>query len=527
MSATFANASDGGSTNFTQCVPWPNYDVLLREMAWSHCWRYDCLPAEFFGKPYVLTIREVSKHNIARMPPARYELITLPAPYGMAINVTLNPADGGLPMGFNSTVGGLVVGGRLQVVDVPALANVTISYIIPAVYGLDGLAAAVMLRMIPGTQNPAPPRPPSPPPSPPSPPPLPAGTPQVLITTDFMVTASIPVESIVGSNAGITHGGYYVTVPIAYYNYLTMPDCSDASTNAYKQTVARTLGLSDVSAITVSCRYATAAASQPIARRLLRGITQLAVRAGLVSGREAPRVLPPDRRGLQASSSEQTTPMLNVYLTTATSDTSTNPGSVAQNNCKLLEEIGGTCDATKNQVANLFRAEMAVAESATAAGNGCEAAISKIAAEILAAAPEASKYDVNPTLCKQTPLNKQPGASPSAEGAPSASDSPAPDSSGSGGVAPATPSGTAAASSAMSLGTIVGIVVGAVGGSVVLAVVAVTIKRRMDSRGHLAFVHPDSRMSPGARRWRTYSMQQEEQQARSGRGAIAGVSVYS
>ncbi|KXZ50425.1 hypothetical protein GPECTOR_16g599 [Gonium pectorale] len=539
MSVTFANSSDG-STNLTQCVPWPNYDILLREMAWSHCWRYDCLPAEFFGKPYVLTIREVSKHNIALMPPARYELITLPAPYGMRINITLNPADGGEAMGFNSTVGGLVVGGRLQVVDVPALSNVTISYHIPAVFGVDGLAAAVMLRMIPGTQNPAPPRPPSPPPSPPSPPPLPVGTPQVLITTDFMVTASIPVESITGSNAGISHSGYYVTVPIAYYNYLTMPDCSDASTNAYKAQVAKTLGLAETSGITVSCRYATSAANQPISRRLLRGVAQLAMRAGLISGREAPRH---DRRGLQSSSSSSA-PLLDVYLTTATSDTSSNPSSVAENNCKLLEKIGGTCDASKNQVANLFRAQMAVAESAAAAGTGCEAAISKIAAEILAAAPEASKYDVNPTLCKQTPLSK--AATPSAGSGAAAEDavpSNSPASGGTGGAAPtpaaegsspgsasngAAPAAAgSAASSAMSLGTIIGIVIGAVGGSVVLAVVVVTIKRSIDQRGHLAFVHPDNRMSPGARRWRTYSMQQQEEQARSGRGAIAGVSVYS
>lgn len=37
----------------------------MKELAWSHCWRYDCLPSIFFGKPYTLVIDRVTKHNIA------------------------------------------------------------------------------------------------------------------------------------------------------------------------------------------------------------------------------------------------------------------------------------------------------------------------------------------------------------------------------------------------------------------------------------------------------------------------------
>ncbi|KXZ50961.1 hypothetical protein GPECTOR_14g205 [Gonium pectorale] len=502
MTVNFANETDG-NTNFTQCVPFPNYDLLLREMAWSHCWRYDCLPPEFFGKPYTMTIHEVNRYNIPLMPPARYELITLPAPFGMRIDVTLNPVEGD-PMYYNSTQGGLVIGGRLLPVEIPALSNVTIKYTVPAVFGVDGLAAAVMIRMIPGTQYPDPPRPPSPPPSPPSPPPLPAGTPQVLITTDFMVTASIPVESIIGSNSGITHSGFYVTVPIAYYNYLTMPDCSDASTNTYKQLVAKTLNIADPSTIVVSCRYAASATDQPFLRRVLRGATQAAARVGLISTYEPPR-----RRSLAEGDTAEKA-MLNVYLTTATTDTSTNPADVAVTNCAQLEALGGSCDASKVQTANQFRAQQTVAESVAVGTDACQAAMAKIAAEILALAPQASTYDVNPAGCTQKSLN-------------SAVDGNSPSPGSSGGNPPVAPA--AAAKSGMAAGTIAGIVIGAVGGTIVLAVVGLTIKNKM-SQGHVSYVDPNSGL-PGARRWRTYSMQQRQEQATAGRGPIAGVSVYT
>lgn len=34
-----------------------------------------------------------------------------------------------------------------------------------------------------------------------------------------MVTAKVPVETLINSSATITHSGYYVTVPIQYYSF--------------------------------------------------------------------------------------------------------------------------------------------------------------------------------------------------------------------------------------------------------------------------------------------------------------------
>ena len=99
----------------------------MKELAFSHCWKAECLPAAFSGKAYNLTITEVTKHNVATMPAASYQLITLVAPFGMGINVTLNPA-GGAPVTYSSAVGAVVSGGRMQVVPIPppGLSSITI-----------------------------------------------------------------------------------------------------------------------------------------------------------------------------------------------------------------------------------------------------------------------------------------------------------------------------------------------------------------------------------------------------------------
>lgn len=174
----------------------------------------------FYGKPYYITLEGAEKHNIKRMPPGVYTLLTFVAPFGMRIDVTLNPVAA-QPQEYNSTVGMLVVQGRAQNVSVPYgddtgnLNNITIRYYIPGVFGVDGLAAATVLRYVDGTQPPMPPSPPSPPPMPPAPPPLPANTTRVLVTTDFMVTAQIPVE--IATANGVVQTGYYVSIPIKFY----------------------------------------------------------------------------------------------------------------------------------------------------------------------------------------------------------------------------------------------------------------------------------------------------------------------
>lgn len=241
-------------------------------MAWSYCWRYDCLRTDFWGKAYTATIEQVraaavcvpavcgiaawgcrrgalgaavwdalcgtpppdlyyicsfrwpynarlltyshqscvqvTKHNIAQMTPARYQLIHFVAPYGMTITTTFYFADAAMaPAACNSTVGSPVVSGRVQEVTLMPLSNLTIQFYIPAVWGIDGMAAAVVLRHIDGTDIPLPPAPPSPPPAPPAPPPLPATEASVLVTTDFLVLASVPVAALTSGSSNVVQSG--------------------------------------------------------------------------------------------------------------------------------------------------------------------------------------------------------------------------------------------------------------------------------------------------------------------------------
>jgi hypothetical protein len=176
---TITLASDPTTTTL-QCVPFPNYIPILREMAWSYCWRYDCLPEAFRGTAYYAEISDVVDYNIPLIQPASYQLIHFPAPFGMSINTTFK--IDGTASSYNSTVGSLVIGGRAQNITIGSSpSSVSFRYYVPGVWDVDGLSAAVVLRFIPGTDVPLPPSPPSPPPAPPSPPPLPAAAPKIQV----------------------------------------------------------------------------------------------------------------------------------------------------------------------------------------------------------------------------------------------------------------------------------------------------------------------------------------------------------
>lgn len=59
----------------------------------------------------------------------------------MTMNVVLYGAADGAAMEYNSTQGGLVVNGRLQVIQVPKLQSLTVQLNVPNIYGVDGMAS--------------------------------------------------------------------------------------------------------------------------------------------------------------------------------------------------------------------------------------------------------------------------------------------------------------------------------------------------------------------------------------------------
>ncbi|EFJ49169.1 hypothetical protein VOLCADRAFT_90032 [Volvox carteri f. nagariensis] len=388
MVATLANTTDD-NTVFYQCVPWPNYDILMREMAWSHCWVRDCLPEPFRGKPYNLSINQVTKHNIALIPPASYELILFPAPFGMQIYVTLYMTNGSVAT-YNSTVGSPVIGGTLQRLSLSPLSNLTIVYYIPATFDVDGLAAATILRMIKGSQAPNPPLPPSPPPAPPPGPPRAIPIPRVQISTFFLVAANV---SLTSPGAGLTDAGTYVTVPINFYDYSLLADCSDPSVRAYMARV-QALGLKETS---VNCRYAAATYGESLLRRLRRTLISasswLLDKAGLQSASADVK-----RRFLQTTTTSGAPELLNVFLTYM--ETQRDIAASASSTCaKLTAFFGGSCDPSAFQTARRVRYTTAKVASSFANGAAaCQAGSNEGFNRLLSTA-RISVYDVKLMNC--------------------------------------------------------------------------------------------------------------------------------
>ncbi|GIL44854.1 hypothetical protein Vafri_2312 [Volvox africanus] len=407
MTVTFANETEkpDSFTAFYQCVPWPNYDILLREMAWSHCWAKMCLPKIFENASYNVAINQVTKHNIALMPPAKYQLLHFPAPYGMQIYTTLYPVNGS-PMEYNSTVGSPVIAGTLQNIDLPALSNLTIRYYIPSRWEVDGLAAATVLRMVKGTEVPRPPLPPAPPPAPPAPPPLAVTVARVQITTDFMITANISLEALGG---GFEYAGKYVTVPIKFYDYQLLPDCTDASIAAYKARVQQALGLSDTSGINVNCRYAVSTYGGSLRRLLRRMLVSTTTtgswtlrKVGLTSAASAM-----ERRFLQTTTS--TTEMMNVYVTYP--DTTSVDTLVSAN--QACARLGGSCDPAGARAAARVQ-YTSVLPAASVTGDGCTAS-SAAGLSILLQNGQVTASEVQIQACKKLVLAAEKAAVTSAQ----------------------------------------------------------------------------------------------------------------
>ncbi|KAG2435404.1 hypothetical protein HYH02_011906, partial [Chlamydomonas schloesseri] len=490
------------TVTFKQCVPWPNFDIIMQEMAWSHCWRYDpCLPKEFYGQAYRVSINEVSKHNIQRIPPAGYELLHFVAPFGMSIETTLKYANGDVAV-YNSTQGSPVVAGRKNVITVPSkISNITIEFKIPAVWGIDGLAAAVVMRHISGTDFPFPPSPPSPPPAPPSPPPLPVSAPRVLITTDFLVMANVPLSALLKSSS-CALSGYYVTIPIKFYDYLDMPDCSDANRDAFRDKVAKSFNVSDPSTITVSCRYNVPVSQQPILRRLMRAVSRLMQSA---TGTE------PEA---EAAVETAVTLKLPVDFPKVVSDGCAMTANMLDSDIK--------CDASAVTTKPSVSVTLSKSESVVAEGSDpCDDAVSE-SANLLAALARDAGAAVNSNNLLTTGCKAQRVAGLQDDNGRGASPTPAP-----------TPSDNGAPSNkGLSTGAIAGIVVGAVAGAVLIGFVGIAVRNRMSHDGPVTTVGRDGTLRTtaprgfGRGRWMTYSMQEKDAQARTGNAPVAGVSRY-
>ncbi|KAG2450457.1 hypothetical protein HYH02_004959 [Chlamydomonas schloesseri] len=499
------------SVTFKQCVSWPNYDLIMQEMAWSHCWRYDpCLPKAFYGQAYRVSINEVSKHNIGLIPPAGYELLHFVAPFGMSIETTLKYASGDVAV-YNSTQGSLVVAGRKNVISVPSqISNITIEFKIPAVWGIDGLAAAVVLRHIDGTDFPYPPSPPSPPPAPPSPPPLPAGAASVLITTDFLVLANVPLSALLKSSS-CALSGYYVTIPFKFYDYLEMPDCSDSNRDAFKAKVAAAFNVSDPSTITVSCRFNVPVSNQPILRRMMRAVSRMV--QTVATG---------------------TTPNDVAVETAVTLKLPVDFPAAVSNGCARAENMLASdvsCEAGSVTTKPSVTVTMSKSETVIAGGaDPCSDAVSESANLLAALARDAGAAGVNSNTLRSTGCKSQrvAGTGAADPNAPGASPINGP------GAAPTPGAGKDAPSSShgLSSGAIAGIVIGAVAGAVLIGFVGVAVRNKVNQQSPVTMVGRDGTTRTttprgwGRGRWMTYSMQEKAEQARSGSAPVAGVSTY-
>ncbi|KAG2482150.1 hypothetical protein HYH03_018909, partial [Edaphochlamys debaryana] len=518
---------DDPSVEHLQCTSWPNYDLIMREMAWSYCWRYDCLPPTFIGKSYTAAIENVTKHNIQLIPPAGYKLLTLVAPYGMYITVDFELRDG-TAFTRNSTVGRRVVSGREQNVTLnQPLDHINITYHIPKVWGIDGMAAATVLRYIDGSEFPRPPSPPPAPPRPPAPPPLPPAAPRLLVTADFLVLAAVPLSSLLPNVSGASLAGYTVSIPIKFYDFTALPDCSDASVNAFKALAVRAFNITDASTVSISCRFSAPTSDLPVLRRVLRAIARL-LQAGTTNSTaiEATLTLPIDPTGTASPppSDAAPPPPLGRTMSPPMPPAPAPPPPLSSgyvdgamsSGCEAMKELAPRLDCTLDAgvimrprikvVAEQPLPEdadpVAAAQAACSSGTVLSDAEAQIRAAAEAAGQPLSDSAVVTVGCRAVVVRSGVQAA-SSEDVPS-------DSGSSGGL---------------SDGAIAGIVIGAVAGTVLLAVVALMAYNKF---GHATATEVvDPARAPRSSMWDSLRMHREPSRGDAPTARQTGVSTYT
>lgn len=299
----------------------------------------------------------------------------------------------------------------------------------------------------------------------------------------------------------------FVTIPIKFYDYIVMPDCSDGSMQQFKERVMATLGLSDSDGIVVTCRYAINSYGET-ARRLLRRALVSASNWVLQQSGMAALM---KRRGLEATDTKGSTSgtgLLDATVTFADAAPLSTAASASSNCQQFVTAMGGSCDPTLVTANPRIVYSDVKEETSVEPKQYCQTQ-STVNAAALARASQLSTSDVRTMGCT---VNKIAAANPSVNSEP-----------------PAAVTNGSKKNGGLSTGGIIGICIGCVGGVVVLAVVGLTIKNRID-QSHTVNVgnaRDAGSSKPGGRRWRTYSMQQRAEEATAGSRPVAGVSVYT
>ncbi len=306
----------------------------------------------------------------------------------------------------------------------------------------------------------------------------------------------------------------------------------------------------NASLITLSCRYAVSTTGQAFLRRFLQrmwptwvaplpeSLTPTAAEAidsfvQRQSSNARSSSVPEARRLQEGGAAATGDAKLEVQLTIPGG---TDTAQTASTGCAAVAGASSSvnlCEPDKRVAALKYTIEQLKPESQ--AGTACSTATSAGTAALRASG--ASTNDIIPVACSLKML------AATAEGGIGGPDGGNSGPGGNGTTLGASPSG-GGGDSGLSQGAIAGIVIGAVGGTVVLAVVGLAVKNKIAQRGSVHYVDtanfrhevdvaaaPDGGATApprgGRMRWLTYSMQQRQEAAMSGRGPVAGVSHYA
>ena len=201
---------------YLQCIPSPQYDIFAGFFAFSTCYQWACFPPAFKGKPFTLSVLNITQYNIDLIPGGISQvLISGLKPYLGNTTVTLHPATN-----VSASIGPFTADAQVTLPD-DGLSSIDIVISIPALPWLDVNSVAVEIH--PGAQPPAPPAPPAPPPRPPSPPlpPVPPNT--TVLIANFVLLQYINNQTMLNTLLNATSAaisaqlaGYLLTMPTAF-----------------------------------------------------------------------------------------------------------------------------------------------------------------------------------------------------------------------------------------------------------------------------------------------------------------------
>ena len=200
---------------YLQCIPSPQYDIFAGFFAFSTCYQWACFPPAFKGKPFTLSVLNITQFNINLIPGgASRVLLSNLKPFLGNTTVTLRPASNA-----SASLGPFTAD---AVTNIPSegLSSIDIVISIPAYPWLDVNSVAVEIRP---ASTPSPPAPPAPPPRPPSPPipPVPINT--TIVIASFVLLQYIENQTMLNNLLNATsaaysavHKGFLLTMPTSF-----------------------------------------------------------------------------------------------------------------------------------------------------------------------------------------------------------------------------------------------------------------------------------------------------------------------